>query len=103
ALETLRRHAATRKAIYLITDGQAEGWKQFDDIRKVLTDPAATSHVILVGGPEEHNLCVSDLRLASAMAAIGEASQFEVEVSNFGSGETKDVPVKLSIDGEPPS
>ncbi len=102
AFETLSRHGAAGAAIYLITDGQATGWTQFEEIRKVLSNPGASTRIILVGGPEDHNLAVSDLRLASAIASVGAASQFDVEVSNFGVNEAKAVAVRLNIDGESP-
>jgi len=103
AVETLGRHSGGSEGIYLVTDGQAVGWRQFDDITKMLRNPALRTRIILVGGPEAHNLCVSDLQLASSMASVGEAAQFDVEVTNFGLGEAKDVAVRLSVDGESPS
>ena len=102
AAETLKAAAGTKR-IYLITDGQAVGWKQFDDITETLRNPDAATSIVLVGGPETHNLCVSDLQLASSMAAIGETTEFDVEVSNFGATEARDVAVRLSVDGESPS
>jgi hypothetical protein len=103
AVETLTRRGGAGASIYLITDGQASGWAALGEIRKTLASPAITSRLILVGGPEEHNLAVSDLRLASAIAAVGTAAQFEVEVTNFGVSEARAVSVKLSIDREAPS
>ena len=103
ALETLERHNGGLQRVYLITDGQATGWKQFAEIEKQLRKPEVKTRVILVGNPEEHNLCVSGLQLASSIASVGEAAQFDVEVSNFGTSEVKDVAVRISVDDEPPS
>jgi len=100
AAAVLDRHQGGTQHIYLITDGQAIGWKDFGAISKVLRSPNLKSTVILVGSPEEHNLCVSDLQMESAIATVGEASQFDVEVSNFGTSEAKDVAVRLSVDAE---
>ena len=94
ARETLARHPGTARGIYLITDGQATGWKRFNDIAEMLRDPAVKSNLILVGSPEPYNLCVSDLRQTSPLTAVGEPIQFDVEVSNFGEHEAKDVPCK---------
>lgn len=103
AVETLARRGSAGGSIYLITDGQASGWTALGEIRKTLANPALTSRLILVGGPEEHNRAVSDLRMASAIAAAGTAVQFEVEVTNFGVSEARAVSVKLSLDGDAPS
>jgi len=103
ALDTLTRHEGASRRIYLITDGQANGWKRFGDIVKMLHDPVVKTSVILVGGPEEHNLCVSDLQLASSMASVGEAVQFDAGVTNFGVSEARDVAVRLNVDDESPS
>lgn len=102
-LEMLSHHTSASQRIYLITDGQANGWKQFDDIGKMLHNPAVKTRIVLVGSPEDHNLSVSDLQLGSSFASVGEAAQFEVEVTNFGLSEAKDVAVRLAVDDEAPS
>ena len=103
AAAVLDRHQGGTQHVYLITDGQEVGWKQFDDIAKMLRNPSVKSSVILVGSTEEHNLCVSDLRMETAIASVGEAAQFDVEVTNFGTSEAKDVAVRVSVDNEPAS
>ena len=103
AMDTFARHPGGLKRIYLITDGQATGWRQFSEIDEQLRTPDVKTRVILVGNPEEHNLCVSDIQLASSIATAGEAAQFNVEVSNFGTAEAKDVAVRISVDDESPS
>jgi len=103
AFATLKSHAAPRKGVYLITDGQANGWRQPGQIRKALeaakTD--VTTRLILVGSPEDHNLGVSDLQLASAFAPVNAPLRFEIEVTNYGTSEAKNVQVGLSTDDEP--
>jgi Mg-chelatase subunit ChlD len=91
AQEILARHPAGGQRIYLVTDGQANGWNPFEEITKMLRSQTVRSTVLLVGSPEDHNLCVSNLQLASSMASVGEAAQFDVEVTNYGSGEANDV------------
>jgi len=103
AFDVLSRHQGGTQHIYLITDGQSLGWKQFDDIAKMIHSPEVKTSVILVGSPEEHNLCVSDLRMSSAIASVDEAAQFDVEVSNFGDSEARDVAVRISVDGDSPT
>lgn len=102
AMETLGRHASTGQAIYLITDGQAAGWKKFNDITGMLRSPAVKTHIILVGDAEARNLGIKDLRQTSSVVAVGDNIPFDVEVGNYGDGEAKDVSVRIAIDGEPP-
>ncbi|MDD5349389.1 MAG: BatA domain-containing protein, partial [Chthoniobacteraceae bacterium] len=102
AMETLGRHTTGGQGVYLITDGQAVGWKKFNDITGTLRNPAVKSRLILVGDPETHNLCVSGIRQASSIATVGESIQFDVEIHNFGTGEEKDVSVRIAVDDESP-
>jgi hypothetical protein len=102
ALDILQRHAGAAPKIYLITDGQANGWPRQEEITKLLHSDTVKTTVMLVGGAEDHNLCVSKLQLASSMASVGEELQFDVEVTNFGTTEANDVPVRLSVDAESP-
>ena len=102
-IDTLSRHTGGLQGIYLITDGQESGWKQMDEIQKKLRTKDVKTRIILVGNPEDRNLCVSDLQLVSSIATVGEAAQFDVEVSNYGIKDATDVAVRLSIDSESPS
>ena len=56
------------------------GWNQFDDITKMLATPRNQRHPC---GRPEGITCVSDLRLASSMASVGEAAQFDVGGHQF--------------------
>lgn len=104
ALNILNRHAAPRKSIYLVTDNQATGWKRLADIRAMI-DAAkleVKSRIVIVGEQENRNLGVSNLRMAGALAPVNQSVRFEVEVTNFGRDDARDVQVSLLIDGEPP-
>jgi von Willebrand factor type A domain/Aerotolerance regulator N-terminal len=104
AIDVLKRQKAPGKEIYLVTDGQATGWKQVSETRAML-DSVKTdvkTHLILVGEGESRNLGVTGLRLSSALAPVDEPLRFEVEVANYGIEEAKNIPVSLAIDGEPP-
>ena len=83
ALELLKSRAGNRKAIYLLTDGQAAGWAHAADIRSMLQAARLEVQVylILTGMPEERNLGVSDLRLAGALSPARQPVRFEVEVT----------------------
>ncbi len=104
AIDTLKGRLVIRKEIFLITDGQAAGWRQLTEIQNVLekTRTEIKSHIILVGEHEEKNLGVSELRLASGLSPVKQPLRFEVKVSNYGKEERRDTRVSLSVDGEPP-
>lgn len=105
SIEVLRDRRAGTREIYLITDPQALGWKQFGDIRQSLDDVKKDVHssIILVGSPETQNIGVSELRLLSGPAVVGYPLRFEVQLTNYGKNEARDVRVKLHVDAEQPS
>jgi len=105
ALETLARQNSPHKEIYVLTDTQALGWRQTGDIQKMLGDSQkeVTTHLIFVGQGGTLNLGVSDLKLGAAVATTNRALRFEVQVTNYGVTEMRNVPVKLSIDSDAPS
>lgn len=102
-VEVLQRQSVAVKQLFLITDGQSNGWKQLAETRALL-DGAKDIHArfVLLGESEQHNLGVTGLRMASALAPVNEAVRFEIEVANYGTTEAKNVPVGLGIDEEPP-
>ena len=76
ALEILARGSAVDKELVLVTDGQAEGWAQFEPILKRLAaEQDARLNIILVGTDSAvtNNLGVSDLRQVSALTPVGQA------------------------------
>ena len=105
AVDILRGRLAIRKEIYVFTDGQATGWRQLEEIRKALArvKTEIRSHIVLVGEHEQHNLGISELRIASELTPIRQPLRFEVRVANYGQEEARDVRVTLSVDGEPAS
>ena len=110
ALETLRNRLAIRKEIYLFTDGQANGWRQMADVQKILKKAGQAgsaeevqAHVVLISDREERNLGVSALSVVTGLTPANRPLRFEVQVSNHGKHEARDIRVALSVDGEPPS
>src|SRR5438874_10811829 len=69
-IDTLKGRLALRKEIYLVTDGQAAGWRQMPDIQMALEKARSEikTHLILVNEHEERNLGISDLHLASGLS-----------------------------------
>jgi hypothetical protein len=94
-----------RKEIYLITDGQAAGWRQLVEAQRALerVKSEIKTHIVLVSEREERNLAITELRLASGLSPVGQPLRFEVQVSNFGREDVRDVRVGLSVDADPPS
>jgi len=105
SVKLLGERTALRKEIYLLTDGQALAWKQWEQITGVLGAAKSEihTHLILVGEPEDHNLAVSNLRFASGLATLDQPLRFEVQVTNTGKEPIRDVRVSLHVDNDPPS
>lgn len=104
ALEILARGSAIEKELVLVTDGQAEGWTQFEALLRELAEADGTRFsVVLVGAdqPITANLGISDLRQVSALTPVGQALRFEIGVTNYGDTEASAIPVTLDIDSSP--
>ena len=102
AAKTLNETTGLRKEIYLITDGQRNGWRQKQDIvgllKKINKD--IKTHVIVVGNPEadQHNLGISRLAVADPITTVGQPVDFEVEVTNYGDDDDQDISLVLKDD-----
>jgi hypothetical protein len=105
AIDTLKDRLALRREIYLITDGQAAGWRQLTEVQRALerSKSEIKTHIVLVNEHEEKNLGVSELRLASGLSPVNQPLRFEAKVTNFGKEEARNTRVSLSVDGEPPT
>jgi hypothetical protein len=102
ALDILKRHASGQGQVYLVTDGQATGWKELGAMRAEAAQSGARVTVVEPGPGEQPNLGVSAIAMGSAMAPAGSAARFSVEASNYGREEARNVTVGLSIDGGAP-
>jgi len=105
AIDTLKDRLALRREIYLITDGQAAGWRQLTEVQRALerSKSEIKTHLILVNEHEEKNLGLSELRLASGLSPVNQPLRFEAKVTNFGKQEARNTRVSLSVDGEQPT
>lgn len=104
AITTLQKHGeGGSKEIYLITDGQANGWGALDQLQKELADiqKDIIVHVILVGGEAESNLGVTGLRLEGGLTPTNQPLRCSVEVTNESETEVRDVRVSLLVDDQP--
>lgn len=104
AMETLSGRPAPRKEIYIITDAQASGWRQFDAIRGMMEDSRKEvgAHLILVGKPEDKNLGISSLRIDGGLTPVNQPVRLEVLVRNYGKAETRDVNVTIAVNNDSP-
>jgi hypothetical protein len=105
AVTTLQKHEGSgeSKEIYLITDGQANGWPSIDQMEKQLADvqKQITVHLVLVGDAAESNLGITDLRMDSGLAPVGQPLRCTAQVFNGSGTEARDVRVTLNVDDEP--
>ena len=103
AIEVLQRQQAETKQLFILTDGQAVGWKQLSESRALLESVKKDTRgwLVLMGEAERQNLAVTGLRLASALAPVNEPVRFEIEITNAGAEEARNVQVGLSIGAEP--
>ncbi|HVT79846.1 MAG TPA: BatA domain-containing protein [Phycisphaerae bacterium] len=106
AYDILGSVRAANKQLYILTDGQAEGWRQAGtagigpDIREMLdaNQDAVQTHVCLFSDHDTRNLAVAGLRLTTELPTIEKPLRFDVEVQNLGNAEVRDVPVRLFLD-----
>ena len=91
------------REIYIITDGQANGWPQVDDVKKQLGDiqKEIAVHLVLVGDQSESNMAVTDVRLDGGLAPVDQPLRCSIQVKNASETEARDVRVSLSMDNEP--
>jgi len=104
ATSTLQKHEGNEsKEIYLITDGQANGWPSLDQLRGQLAEISKqiTVHIVLVGDSAESNLGVTGLHLESGMTPVDQPLRCSVEVRNGSGTEARDVRVSLNVDDQP--
>ena len=104
AVTTLQKHLGNEsKEIYLITDGQANGWPSLDQLRGQLADISkqVTVHIVLVGDAAQSNLGVTGLHLESGLTPVNQPLRCSVEVNNGSGTEARDVRVSLMVDDQP--
>lgn len=103
AVDTLARRPGTGKEIFLITDGQASGWKRIGEIQKLLQkSKEIRAHILLVGQNDDRNVAIQDIELAGGLSPVGRPLRFEVQVKNWGREMVRDLKVNLSVDAESP-
>ncbi len=105
AQDILKGRQALRKEIYVFTDGQLLGWRQFGSVKQIVADAAkpgqdVRTHFIFLGVNEERNVGVSSIRLVSDWATVGHPLRYDVEITNYGTQDVRDIQVSLHVDAE---
>jgi len=104
AIEILQRKPAIRREVYFVTDGQAQGFRQFENMRKLLdeTQQEIKTTLILARTKVDENVGVSSLKMSAGLCVVGQPQRFDVQVKNFSEIEARDVRVSLAVDGGSP-
>ncbi len=104
ALDTLAGRPATRKEIFLITDGQTLAFRQLPQIKTLLEDNQhdLRTNILVVGAPEQRNLAITAIRLDGGLCPLNVPLRLEVRVKNHGKLEVKDLNVSIAVDSDPP-
>jgi hypothetical protein len=92
---------APQKEIYLITDAQAQDWKnRSDKFRQALTELGAGAELFFlpVSG-EPGNLAVTDLDLVSGALRKGTTARYQATVKNCGPAAVSNVEVQCRVEG----
>ena len=94
---------AQPKEVYVITDGQASGWRQNSEIQQLIADNKGSInfYVLWVGEDDfQANLAVTKMDISSGLTPINHPLRFEVEIANHGVNERQDVTVDLFVNDE---
>ncbi len=104
AVDILLAKPAVRREVYFVTDAQASGFRQFENIRKLLDDnkDEIKTTLILTKNKLEQNIGVTSLKQSAGLCVVGQPVRFDVQVKNFAQVETHDVRVTLTVDGGTP-
>ncbi|MDR1191119.1 MAG: BatA domain-containing protein [Verrucomicrobiales bacterium] len=92
-----------RKEIFILTDNQAAAWKQLGNIRKLQDEHQREIQFryFVIGDRGEDNVAVTALQVVGT-AAVNQPVRCVVTVSNHGRSAVEKLPVKISVDDEPP-
>jgi hypothetical protein len=104
AVEILQRKPAVRREIYLVTDGQAAGFRQMNNIKNLLEETGADikTTFVFTRTKLDQNCGVTGLRMSAGLCVVGQPARFDVQVKNSGQTEATNVRAVLNIDGGEP-
>ena len=93
--EMLRAATGAAKALYVISDHQATGWRRLD--RGDRAGPGIAVHLEMVGAEERENCGVGEMRVRRG-ADLGDSVAVGVRVRQFGVRDRRDVRVRLVVE-----
>ena len=102
AVKILKGRAALRKEIYVITDGQASGWQQQEEIRKLINEnrDEIRVYILRVGDARPAaNYAITGLDVASGLTPVNHPLRFDVTVANHAARDASNLNVGLYLDG----
>ncbi len=103
AVDTLKAAGAAKGDIYVLTDSQVSAWRELGAIRQLQQNhPSLQFHFLVVGTQGEDNLGVTGMQISGTLLAVNQPILAAVTVSNWSKTPALKVPVKLSIDSDPP-
>ena len=99
AVGILKGRADLRKEIYVITDGQASGWRQSTDVQRLIGDHKDIKLYVLRVGEKvpAKNLAITRMDVFSGLTPVKHPLQFEIEVTNHNENDSGDVKVGLYV------
>jgi hypothetical protein len=99
AVGILKGRADLRKEIYVITDGQASGWRQSTDVQRLIGDHKDIKLYVLRVGEKvpAKNLAITRMDVFSGLTPVKHPLQFEIEVTNHNDNDSGDVKVGLYV------
>ncbi len=90
--------------VVLISDLQTSAFRQPPTLATLEGNyPRITFELLAVGEPNPENLAISEVRLATGATALSGQTTVEIEVRNLGPVPIRSIPVRLALDGQPPS
>ncbi len=104
AVQILQRKPAVRREIYLITDGQSQGFRQMPNIRNLLDETGVDIKTTFIFAKTklDQNVGVTSLRMSAGLCVVGQPARFDVTMKNSGQTEALNVRATLNIDGGEP-
>ncbi|WP_269540513.1 BatA domain-containing protein [Cerasicoccus fimbriatus] len=104
AIDLLTSDQGAKGELYILTDGQSLGFRDFTQIINTLETAEARfpASMIFLGQGTEPNLGVSMLRPDSELVSTRRPVRFYVEVTNYGNTEARNTNVYLSLNGGAP-
>ncbi len=105
ALSMLREEKASKKEIYLVTDGRKNGWDvekvaEWERIDSMISKMKSTPriHIIDVGSPEIDNSCLSGIDIEAADSSTAGKYRINVEAQAYGSALSQVPVAKFFVD-----